>query len=131
MKIMSSAFTVGALIALMPAALFAHHNFRSVFDTNLPVEVTGVVTEVRWVNPHARFYVEVEGQDGEVITWDFELASPNSLYRRGWRRDSLKPGDRVTVTAFRARNAPHLANTSTVTLSDGNRVFGTLTSPPE
>jgi hypothetical protein len=117
--------------ATMIGTAWSHHNFRSVFDTNLPVEVTGVVTEVRWVNPHARFFVDVEGADGAVITWDFELASPNSLFRRGWSRNSLKPGDTVTVTAFRARNAPHLANTRTVTLGDGQQVFGTLTSPPE
>ncbi len=116
---------------LISGPLLAHHNFRSVFDTDQPVEVTGVVTEVRWVNPHARFFVETEGEDGATVTWDFELASPNILYRRGWRRDSLKPGDTVTVMAFRARSVPFFANTSTVTLSDGEQVFGTLSSPPE
>ena len=131
MKISLSAPFVGATIALACSAAYSHHNFRSVFDTDLPVEVTGTVTEVRWTNPHARFFVDVEGEDGEVVTWDFELASPNSLFRRGWSRNSLQPGDTVTVTAFRARNVAHLANTSTVTLSDGQQVFGTLTSPPE
>jgi hypothetical protein len=131
MKISLSALFVGATIALACSAAHSHHNFRSVFDTDLPVEVTGTVTEVRWTNPHARFFVDVEGEDGEVVTWDFELASPNSLFRRGWSRNSLQPGDTVTVTAFRARNVAHLANTSTVTLSDGQQVFGTLTSPPE
>lgn len=130
MKIAGSMLAGLAALSLWNAAL-AHHNFRSVFDTNLPVEVTGVVTEVRWVNPHARFFVEVEGEDGEVVTWDFELASPNSLFRRGWSRHSLKPGDVVTVNAFRARSVPNLANTSSVTLSDGQSVFGTLTSPRE
>ena len=131
MKIRSSMLCTGAMIVLAPGVLLAHHNFRSIFDTNLPVEVTGTVTEVRWTNPHARFFVSAQGEDGEVVTWDFELASPNSLFRRGWDRNSLKPGDTVTVTAIRARNVPHLANTSTVTLSDGQRVFGTLTSPRE
>jgi hypothetical protein len=131
MKIRSSMRYVGATMVSMPGALLAHHNFRSVFDSNLPVEVTGTVTEVRWTNPHARFYVEAEGEDGETVTWNFELASPNSLFRRGWSRNSLKPGDQVTVTAIRARRAPYLANTSTVTLSDGQQVFGTLTSPRE
>ena len=121
-----------SFLVLMPGLLFAHHNFRSVFDTDLPVEVTGTVTEVKWTNPHARFYLDVEAEDGEIISWEFELASPNSLFRRGWKRDSLKPGDIVTVTGARARKAPHLANTSTVTRSDGQNVFGaTLTSPPE
>ena len=131
MKTWPSLLLVGAAFVLAPNALLAHHNFRSIFDTDQPVEVTGTVTEVRWTNPHARFYVDVVGEGGEVVTWNFELASPNSLFRRGWKRDSLKPGDIVTVTAFRARNVPNLANTSTVTLSDGQQVFGTLTSPPE
>ena len=122
---------VGALGFVLIQASHAHHNFRSVFDTNQPVEVTGVVTEVRWVNPHARFFVETENEDGETVLWDFELASPNTLFRRGWSRNSLKPGDTVTVKAFRARSVPNMANTSSVTLSDGQSVFGTLTSPPE
>ena len=130
MKLLLSILSMSAALAYSSGSAFAHHNFRSVFDTNLPVEVTGTVTEVRWTNPHARFFVDVE-QDGETVSWDFELASPNSLFRRGWSRNSLKPGDTVTVTAFRARSAPHLANTRTVTLSDGQQVFGTLTSPPE
>lgn len=131
MKILRSTISFAAAWLLTSSAAWSHHNFRSVFDTNLPVEVTGVVTEVRWVNPHARFFVDAEGEDGEVVSWDFELASPNSLFRRGWNRHSLKVGDMVTVTAFRARSNPWLANTATITLSDGQTVFGTLTSPPE
>ncbi len=123
----------GAIFGLMlvSAPLFAHHSFRAEFDSEQPIEITGTVTEIEWTNPHARFYVDVEDDAGEVINWDFELASPNSLFRRGWKRDSLKPGDVVTVSAFRARNSPYVANTRTVTLSDGQRVFSTLSSPPE
>ncbi len=131
MKVWSllSGATVGLM--LVSAQLFAHHSFRAEFDSEQPIEITGTVTEIEWTNPHARFYVDVEDDAGEVINWDFELASPNSLFRRGWKRDSLKPGDVVTVSAFRARNSPYVANTRTVTLSDGQRVFSTLSSPPE
>ena len=128
MKLLSYA---SAALLLVPVIASAHHNFRSVFDINQTVEVTGTVMEVQWTNPHARFFVAVEGEDGEVTTWDFELASPNSLFRRGWSRHSLKPGDVVTVTGYRARNAPYVANTNTVTGSDGDRVFSQLTSPRE
>ncbi len=123
----------GAIFGLMlgSAPLFAHHSFRAEFDSEQPIEITGTVTKIEWTNPHARFYVDAEGDTGEVVNWDFELASPNSLFRRGWKRDSLKPGDVVTVSAFRARNSPYVANTRTVTLSDGQRVFSTLSSPPE
>ena len=103
MRTLLLASAAGLVATLIPNVILAHHNFRSVFDTNLPVEVTGVVTEVRWVNPHARFFVETQDENGETVTWDFELASPNTLFRRGWSRDSLEPGDTVTVTAFPSR----------------------------
>src|SRR5690606_16100339 len=102
----------------------AHHSFSSEFSRDLPIEVTGTVTKIEWMNPHARFYVEAEGENGEVVEWDFELTSPNVLMRRGWRRDSLKIGDKVTVEGFRARNAPHVGNAGDVTLDDGSVLFG-------
>ena len=113
----------GLGLAMASTLALSHHSFRAEFDSNQPVEVTGTVTKVEWTNPHARFYVDVEQENGEVVNWDFELASPNSLFRRGWSRHSLNPGDVVTVKAVRARNAPHVANTTSVTLSNGERVF--------
>lgn len=106
-----------------PEAGLAHHAFAAEFSRDLPVEVTGTVTKVEWMNPHARFYIDVEDQDGAVVNWDFELGSPNVLMRRGWRRDSLQLGDVVTVTGFRARNDPHVGNATSVKLADGREVF--------
>ena len=102
---------------------WAHHAFAAEFDRDQPIEITGTVTKVEWMNPHARFYVAVEDASGYVVNWDFELGSPNGLMRRGWRRDSLKPGDVVTVSGWRARNAPHVANARAVKLADGREVF--------
>jgi len=108
----------------MPAISLAHHSFSAEFSRELPIEVTGTVLRVEWMNPHARFYVEAEGEDGQPVEWDFELTTPNILMRRGWKPDSLKPGDQVTVSGWRARNAPHVANASSVvTLADGKRLF--------
>lgn len=107
----------------IPAGALAHHAFAAEFDRALPIEITGTVTKVEWMNPHARFYVDAEDENGEIVNWDFELGSPNGLMRQGWRRDSLKPGDTVTVTGWRARNAPNVGNARTVTLADGKRVF--------
>src|SRR5262245_35295225 len=120
-------FTVilGAALAVALAAIevLAHHSFAAEFDRNKPVTVTGTVTKVEWANPHARFFIDVKDDAGKVNNWDFELASPNGLMRRGWTRNSLKIGDVVTVVGWAAKNASYVGNTSTVTLSDGRKVF--------
>jgi len=88
------------------------------------VTLTGTVTKLAWVNPHARFYIDVKDEaTGKVNNWDWELSSPNGLMRRGWTRNSLKQGDTVTVTGWLAKNAPHVANAQSVTLANGKRVF--------
>ncbi|HEX6996231.1 MAG TPA: DUF6152 family protein [Gammaproteobacteria bacterium] len=107
----------------LPAAALAHHSFSAEFSRELPVEVTGTVVRVEWMNPHARFYVEAEDENGQTVEWDFELTTPNILMRQGWTKDSLQPGDQVTVTGWRARNAPHVANAGSVVLANGKRLF--------
>lgn len=111
------------LLALAPIPVRAHHAFAAEFDRDRPVEVTGTVTLVEWTNPHARFYVDVEDENGEIVNWDFELTTPNILFRQGWSRDSLEAGDTVTVNGFRARNAPNVGNAARVTLANGETVF--------
>jgi hypothetical protein len=96
----------------------------------MPVTVTGNVTKVEWSNPHARFYVDAKDESGATVNWDFELASPNGLMRRGWTRNSMKIGDVVTVTGYRAKNASNVGNASTVTLADGKRLFAGSSGEP-
>jgi hypothetical protein len=118
----AGAIGLGWLAALAPSS--AHHSFAAEFDRNLPITITGSVTKVEWANPHARFYIDAKDEaSGETVNWDFELASPNGLMRRGWTRNSMKIGDVVTVTGHRAKNHPHVGNASTVTLADGKRLF--------
>ncbi len=110
--------------AALPSIAFAHHSFSAEFDRSKPVDVTGTVTKVEWMNPHARFYIDAVGKDGKQVHWNFELATPNILMRQGWTRHSLKPGDKVTVKGFRAKLAPNVGSASTVLLADGRTVFG-------
>jgi Family of unknown function (DUF6152) len=102
--------------------LLAHHSFAAEYDSSKKVELKGVVTKFEWMNPHAHFYLDVKGKDGEVANWNLELASPNMLVRNGWRRTSLKEGDQVVVVASPAKDATNTASVETVTLPDGRKL---------
>ena len=122
---MRSMFVLAAgfefVMATVPVA--AHHAFAAEYDATKPVTITGAVTKVEWTNPHARVYIDAKDESGKVVHWDFELGPPNGLMRRGWSRNSLKPGHVVTVTGFHSRTEPYVANARTVSLSDGRQVF--------
>lgn len=119
---MALAAGIGLLASALPA--LAHHSFAAEYDTTKPVKVTGVVTKMEWMNPHARFYVDVKEADGTVTSWNFELGAIPVLLRQGWRKDALKPGDQVTVEGNRAKDESHTAAARRVLLPDGRRVFG-------
>jgi hypothetical protein len=119
----SIAAAAGLAVLYMPFGASAHHSFAAEFDRNLPITVTGTVTKVEWLNPHARFYVEAEDESGNKVEWDFELTSPNVLMRRGWSRNSLQIGEVVVVTGYRAKNHPSVGNASNVKLANGKQLF--------
>ena len=100
-------------------AAWAHHSFVGQFDPAKLVKMSGTVTELRWTNPHAFFYMDVEDSDGSVTNWALELGSPNTLIRYRWARDTMKVGDSVTVEGYLARDGSNLANAKTVIFSDG------------
>ena len=123
---MKAAFAVlAAGIALLaPAGALAHHSFAAEYDVKKPVTLKGTVTKVEWTNPHARFYIDVKDESGNVVNWNLELASPNVLVRQGWSRHTLNVGDQVTVEGAQAKDGSQMANARSVVLADGKKVFG-------
>jgi Family of unknown function (DUF6152) len=123
MRIRLSLIVAAALIAPAAAPVFAHHSFAAEFDSKQSTTITGAVTRLDWINPHARLFVEAKGSDGKVTNWEIELGAPAILLRNGWTKNSLKAGDKVTVAASLAKDGSNLANARSVTLADGTKVF--------
>jgi hypothetical protein len=103
-------------------SVLAHHSGAAEFDSNKKIDLTGVVTKVEWTNPHAHFYMDVNDASGNVANWNLELASPNVLIRNGWKRNSIKPGDMVSVTGIRAKDSPNYGSASVITFPDGHKL---------
>jgi hypothetical protein len=122
---MKALFTTLASLTVLifSGQLAAHHSFAAEFNADDPIEITGVVTKVEWMNPHTFFYVDVEDDDGNYHNWAIELGSPNGLARRGWKRTSLQIGDIVSVTGSRARDGSYKGNARSVVLSSGDLLF--------
>jgi len=116
------ALVAGSLLVLAAPAV-AHHSFAAEYDRNKQVNLTGTVTKVDWMNPHMYFYIDVKDANGSVTSWGLENGNLSGLMRRGWRKDSLKIGDVVTVEGFLAKDGTHIANARSVKLSDGRKMF--------
>jgi hypothetical protein len=113
-----------SVVAVATRSATAHHSFSAEYDRNKPITLAGVVTKVEWMNPHVYFYLDVKEASGVVVPWAIEGGAPNTLYRAGWRRDSLKAGDQLTVHAYLARDGSKLANMRSAILPDGRAVLG-------
>ena len=106
-----------SLSASLLAPAFAHHSFPAQYDAAKPVTLTGKVTKVEWTNPHIFIYIDVPNETtGQVVNWALEMGGPNALLRLGWKRDSLKPDDLITVEGSLARDGSPLANAKSITM---------------
>ena len=121
MRIMNAG-AVLAMVTWMAGSVFAHHSFTAEFDEKKPVKLTGTVTKMEWSNPHSWIYIDVE-TDGKVVNWALETGAANSLIRRGWKKGDLPAGTVLKVDGWQARNGSPTANVSSITFTDGKRLF--------
>ncbi len=114
---------VAAIVAGGASVASAHHSFAAEFDANTPVRLRGVVVQMEWINPHSWLHVDVKNDDGTVTHWMVEGATPNTLFRRGFTKNSLPVGTEIIVEGYRAKNGALRANGRDVMFPDGKRLF--------
>jgi len=122
MKLLSVA-AAGLLLAAATAPAIAHHSFAAEFDAAKPVKLEGTVTKMDWINPHSWIHIDVTTPSGEVQKWMVEGGAPNALLRRGWNRNSLPVGTKISVQGFQAKDGAFRANGRDITLADGSKLF--------
>src|SRR5215470_13011006 len=111
---------VGFITFLTTQPLLAHHEILAKFDDKKPMTLKGTVTKLDWANPHVHIFMNVQnGQN--VLNWAVELESPVDLGRGGWNRDSVKPGDAITVQGLSARNGSRQVWANSVVMTTGNK----------
>ena len=108
----------------------AHHSFAAEFDLNKPLRIHGTITKMDWINPHSWIYVDVKDASGKVTNWHFELGSPNSLFRNGWKKDAVPVGIEVDILAYQAKTGDSVGNATMIKLPGGKELL-TGGSAPE
>jgi Family of unknown function (DUF6152) len=121
MKLAAVVAAAGLLLSAAP--IWAHHAFAAEFDAKRPVKLKGTVTRMEWINPHAWIHVDVKGPDGKVVNWMIEAGTPNTLFRRGFTKESLAPGTEIFVDGYQSKDGSARANGRDVTFPDGRKLF--------
>ena len=120
-KLLFGVLAAGLLLAAVPVV--AHHSFAAEYDAQKPVKMTGTVTQMEWINPHAWIHIDVKKPDGKVEKWMIEAGAPNALLRRGFNKQSLLAGTVVTVEGYQAKDGANRANGRDITYQDGRKLF--------
>lgn len=120
-------FLKGLIISLPVAATsssaVAHHAFSAEFDIDKPVALRGILTKVRWTNPHSWIYVDVKDDSGAVTSWAIEFGAPGALRRRGFSAADFPIGMEIVVQGYRAKSGRTVANAASVKLPDGRNLY--------
>jgi hypothetical protein len=114
---------LASILGISAPPVLAHHSFAADYDASKPISVRGTVTKFEWMNPHARFYLDVKDDSGRITNWEFELGSPNTLMKSGWTRNSLKIGDEVIVKGCRSKDYSNQGNATSILSGDGKIVL--------
>jgi uncharacterized protein DUF6152 len=114
MRSKRAVLVAGVSVLFAPMMVLAHHDLDAQFDPHQLITLKGIVTKVDWTNPHARFYIEVRDESDAVTNWELDMGSPNAQMLKGWKTNTLKPGDHVTVSAYRARDGSNVGYARTV-----------------
>ncbi|MET0280370.1 MAG: DUF6152 family protein [Steroidobacteraceae bacterium] len=123
-------FLPAAVLMLAAAsAIQAHHSFAAQYDNNKPVNMTGALTKLEWTNPHVYIYIDVtDAATQKVSNWAFEMGPPHMLQKTGWKKNSLKIGEVLTMEGWLARDGSNSANARRVTRKSTGEVMGAASS---
>jgi hypothetical protein len=111
--------SLAVLVVALP--VLAHHPFSAQYDQDHPVTMTGTVTKVEWTNPHAHIFMDAKDQKGQTMNWEIELGGLKRLRDIGWKKDTVKMGDQITVNGWKARDGSGHLNGNMITLANGTK----------
>ena len=123
MKLTVVGVMVGLWLAALSVSLQAHHAFAAEFDAKKPVHFEGTITKMEWTNPHVWLHMDVKKPDGSMENWAFEAGTPNVLFRRGFKKESLLPGTEIAIDGYQSKDGSHRANGRDLTFADGRKLF--------
>jgi len=121
-KIRISFAMVAGLLAIYTLA-FAHHGASVSYNVEKPIVLKGTVTKFSWSNPHCEIYFDVADDHGKIVRWGSETNAPGTLTKVGWTRNSLKPGDQITITVFPSTLGRPFGLVSKIVLANGQKLI--------